>query len=169
MIKHQNENPSYDMNFWFYPRKVLIFGQLWYVGKQYSDVTMSIVASHMTSISIVCSNVYSGAYQREHESSALLAFVRGIRRWPVDSPHKGPVTREMFPFDDIIMSSDHDDKFAVYPIKCTRYIAWARQQINTLRPRQNGRHFADNVFKCIFLDENVWISLKISLKFVANW
>ena len=38
--------------------------------------------------------------------------------------------------------------------------------INTLRLRQNGRHFADDIFKCIFLNENVWISLKISLKFV---
>ena len=39
---------------------------------------------------------------------------------------------------------------------------------NTLRPRQNGRRFADDVFKCIFLNENVWISLKISLKFVPK-
>ena len=37
--------------------------------------------------------------------------------------------------------------------------------INTLRPKQNGRRFANNVFKCIFLNENVWISLKISLQF----
>ena len=40
--------------------------------------------------------------------------------------------------------------------------------INTLRPRQNGRHFADDVFKCIFLNENVWILLKILLKFVPK-
>ena len=39
-------------------------------------------------------------------------------------------------------------------------------QLNTLRPRQNGRHFADAIFKWIFLNENVWISLKVSLKFV---
>ena len=38
--------------------------------------------------------------------------------------------------------------------------------INTLRPRQNGRHFPDDIFKCIFLFENVWIWIKISLKFV---
>ena len=38
--------------------------------------------------------------------------------------------------------------------------------INTLRPRQNGRHFADDIFKCIFLNENVSIVVKISLKFV---
>ena len=40
--------------------------------------------------------------------------------------------------------------------------------INTLRPRQNGRHFADDIFKCIFLNENVWISIKISLKFIPK-
>ena len=39
---------------------------------------------------------------------------------------------------------------------------------NILRPRQNGRHFADDIFKCIFLNENIWISLKISLKFVPE-
>ena len=42
------------------------------------------------------------------------------------------------------------------------------QGINTLRPRQNGRHFADDIFKCIFLNENVWIPIKISLKFVPQ-
>ena len=40
--------------------------------------------------------------------------------------------------------------------------------INTLRPRQNGRHFPDDIFKCIFLNENVWISIEISLKLVAG-
>ena len=40
--------------------------------------------------------------------------------------------------------------------------------LNTLRPRQNGRHFADDIFKCIFLNENVWIPIKISLKFVPQ-
>ena len=40
---------------------------------------------------------------RKHQSSASLAFVRGIHRRPVNSPHKGPVTRKMFPFDDVIM------------------------------------------------------------------
>ena len=53
---------------------------------------------------IVNSTVYSGADQRKHQSSTSLAFVQGIHRWPVNSPHKGPVTRKMFPFDDVIMS-----------------------------------------------------------------
>ena len=38
---------------------------------------------------------------------------------------------------------------------------------NTLRPRQNGRYFAEDIFKCIFLNENAWISLKISLNIPA--
>ena len=42
------------------------------------------------------------------------------------------------------------------------------QWVNTLRPRQNGRRFADDIFKCIFLNENVWIPIKISLKFVPR-
>ena len=65
---------------------------------------MGAVASQITSLTIVYSTVYLDADQREHQSSASLAFVRGIHREPVNSPHKGPVTREMFPFDDVIMS-----------------------------------------------------------------
>ena len=40
--------------------------------------------------------------------------------------------------------------------------------VNTLRPRQNGRHLADDIFKRIFLNENIWIPNKISLKFVLK-
>ena len=42
------------------------------------------------------------------------------------------------------------------------------ENFNLLRPRQNRRHFADEIFKCIFLNENVWISINISLKFVLK-
>ena len=52
---------------------------------------------------IVYSTVYSGADQRKYQISASLAFVRGIHRWPANSPHKKPVTRKMFPFDDVFM------------------------------------------------------------------
>ena len=41
-------------------------------------------------------------------------------------------------------------------------------QFNTLRLRQNGRHFADDILKCIFLNKNVSITIKISLKFVPK-
>ena len=69
----------------------------------YIHVIMGDMASQITSLTIVCSTVYSGADQRKHQSSASLSFVRGIHRWPVNSLHKWPVTRKMFPFDDVIM------------------------------------------------------------------
>ena len=69
----------------------------------YSDIIMSTMTSQITSLTIIYSTVYSCADQRKHQSSASLAFVRGLHRWPVNSPHKGPVTRKMFSFDDVIM------------------------------------------------------------------
>ena len=69
----------------------------------YTDAIMGMIASQITSLTIVYSTVYSDADQRKHQSSASLAFVRGIHRRPVNSPHKWPVTRKMFPFDDAIM------------------------------------------------------------------
>ena len=71
----------------------------------YNDVTMGAMASEITSLNIVYSTVYSGADRRKHQRSASLAFVRAIHRWPVYSPHKWPVTRKMFPFDDVIMNT----------------------------------------------------------------
>ena len=74
--------------------------------------------------------------RRSNKTSKLrvAGLCAGIHWWPVNSPHKRPVTRKMFPF-------------------------------NSLRPRQNGPHFPDDIFKWIFLNENVWILIKISLKF----
>ena len=66
------------------------------VGFHYNDVIMGSMASRITSLTIVYSTIYSGADQRKHQSSASLAFVRGIHRGPVNSPHKGPVTRNWF-------------------------------------------------------------------------
>ena len=65
----------------------------------YSDVIMSVMASQITCV-LICSAVD----QRKHQRSATLAFVRGIQRWPVDSPNKSPATRIMFSFDAVIMS-----------------------------------------------------------------
>ena len=69
----------------------------------YGDVIMGAIASQITSLTIVYSTVYSDADQGKHQSSASLALVRGIHRGPVNSPHKWPVTRKIFPFDDVIM------------------------------------------------------------------
>ena len=69
----------------------------------YGDVIMDAIASQISSLTIVYSVVYSDADQRKHQSYASLAFVRGIHRGPMISPLKWPVTRKMFPFDDVIM------------------------------------------------------------------
>ena len=61
------------------------------------------MANQTTSLTIVYPAVYSGAYQIKHQSSASLAFVRGIHRSSVNSSHKWPATRKMFPFDDVIL------------------------------------------------------------------
>ena len=69
----------------------------------YNDVIMSAMASQITSLKIVYPTVYSGADQRKHQSSVSLAFMWGIHRWSVNSPHKWPVTLKIFPFDDVIV------------------------------------------------------------------
>ena len=69
----------------------------------YNDVIISTIASQITSLTIVFSTVYSDVAQRKHQSATSLPFERGIHRGPVNSPHKWPVTRKMFPFDDVIM------------------------------------------------------------------
>ena len=69
----------------------------------YCDVIMDAIASQINGLTIVYSTVYSDADQRKHQSSTQLAFVRGNHRGSVNSPHKWPVTRKMFPFDDVIM------------------------------------------------------------------
>ena len=72
-----------------------------------NDVIMSVMASQITSPMIVYSTVYSGTDQRKYQILTSLAFVRGIHRSPVNSPHKGPVTRKMFPLDDVIIIAHH--------------------------------------------------------------
>ena len=87
----------------------------------YNDVIMSALASQITGVSIVYLTVFSGADQIRHQSFASLAFLRGIHRWQESSPHKGPVTRKMFPFEDVIMKSPLD-----------QLMAWCRQVTNPL-------------------------------------
>ena len=80
------------------------------------DVIMGAIASQITSLTIAYSTVYSDADQRKHQSSASLAFVWGIHRGSVNSPHKWPVTRKMFPFEDVIM---------LYYNLIRKYIGWS--------------------------------------------
>ena len=79
-------------------------GMAFYVdlATHYSEVVMDALASQITVLTIVYSTVYSDADRRKHQSSASLACVWGIHRWPMNTPHKWPVTRKMFPFDDVI-------------------------------------------------------------------
>ena len=70
----------------------------------YDDVIMDAIVSQITSLTSVYSDVKLGAHQIKYQSSASLAFVRGIHRRPMNSPHKWPVTRKIFPSDDVIMS-----------------------------------------------------------------
>ena len=73
---------------------------VWYSSDEnrYSDVLIGAMVSQITSISIVYSTVYSGVDQRKYQSSASTAS-----RWLVNSPHKGPVSRKILPFDDLII------------------------------------------------------------------
>ena len=67
-------------------------GYLWKILSDdiiYGDVIMNPMTSQITCVSIVCLTVCSDRDQRKYWSSASLAFVRGIHRWPVNSPHKG--------------------------------------------------------------------------------
>ena len=77
----------------------------------YRDVMMSTIASQINGVLIVNSTVCSGADQREHQSSSSLAFVKEIHRWLAKSPHKGPVTRKMFPFYGVIIISLNIHRF----------------------------------------------------------
>ena len=74
------------------------------------DVIRHTMAAQITSLMIVYLAVYSDADQIKHQSSASLAFVRGIHRGLVNSPHKWPVTREMFTLDDVIMNKEQRGK-----------------------------------------------------------
>ena len=76
---------------------------------------------------------------------------------------QGPIDAELRCF--LVVNMSH---VATYQIAITHVLQCTSKSFNTLRPRQNGRHFADDMFKCIFLNENVWIPIEISPKFVPK-
>ena len=71
--------------------------------------------------------------------------------------HEGPVRLEVHPC--------HLDNIMGYAGSPSSG-CWLLIQLNRLKPGQNGRRFPDHILKCIFLNENIWSSIKISLKFV---
>ena len=91
--KNQNDHSWLAPDVYWTISKHVVSGVIAARAIHYSDVIMYVIAFQITGVSSVCSTVCSGTDQRNHQSSASLAFVRGIHRWSVDSPHKGPVTR----------------------------------------------------------------------------
>ena len=81
---------------------------------------MGAIESQITNLTIVYSTVYSGADQ----SSASLAFVRGIHRWPVNYRNKWPVTRKMFSFNDVIMLCGYMTSLGHIELKAHIYESW---------------------------------------------
>ena len=92
--------------------------------------------------------------------TGVIACVFGFPQLFVASPY---IIRFILNYKN---TSDVDNEYEVY-IQCLK-LSQKVVGLNTLRPRQNGLHFADDIFKCIFLNENVWIPIKISLKFVPK-
>ena len=99
----------------------------------YCDVTMGKMAYLITSLTSVYSTVHSGADQ----SSASLAFVWGIHRRPVNSPHKGPVNRKMFPFDDVIMCGTRIGSVRRISLGVESKVYWSLN--NTVNHLENSR------------------------------
>ena len=158
---------------------------------------MGAMASQITSLTIVYSTVYSDVVQRKHQSSASLAIVRGIHRWPVNSPQKMvskaenvSIWRRHHVYHPVCLAL-YDISHKICPrfscaLSCCGYIISSQWMhvihlptfsalfhrhwgnFNTLRPRQNSRHFPDDIFNCIFLNDNVCISIKISLKVIST-
>ena len=130
-----------------------------------SDVRMGAIASQITSLIIVYSTLYSGADQRNHQSSASLAFVRGIHRRPVNSLHKWPVAPKMFPFDDVIM-----DVLAASPNRSCpgtdwslgRCLPWRRLWQN-LSTRKNNQTQRDTELSCHKLSTS-----RVKLQYIQN-
>ena len=128
------EGVCYKITFTHFP----FYNKLLEKNCHYGDVIMSTIGSQITSLAIVYSIVYSDADQRIHQSSASLAFVRGIHRGPVNCPHKWPVTRKMFPFDDVIMVSfclHCDVVLLLFPLLSVVYLwksIWYRVIIETV-------------------------------------
>ena len=99
----------------------------------------------ITSLTNVYLTIYSDVDQRKHQSSASLDFVRGIHRGPVNSPHKWPVTRKMFPFDDVIMLTSHRPIF----FRASIYQADGRLSVRShevSKSRDSGLNFSSSGF-----------------------
>ena len=118
-----------------------------WIWNYYSAVIMGTMAPQITSLAIVYSTVYKSADQRKHQSSASLAFVRRIHRWPVNSPHKGPVTLKMFSFDDVIIKGTMLRQLHLlnHSTKCTEIKNTYDEKLT-----QNGSNWLSWIFVVLF-------------------
>ena len=96
---------------------------------------------HYDDVIIVYSTIYSGAAQSKHQSSASLAFVWGIHRGPVNSPHKWPVTRKMFPFDDVIMHCVERECLTLYDITLSNLASKVTTAVSYLKSTKSCYSF----------------------------
>ena len=127
---------------------------------------MNAMVSQITSLTIVYSTIYSGTDQSKHQSSASLAFVWGIHRAPVNSPHKRPVTRKMFPFHEVIMYFDTEQVISQHlnlwwsislTDTCGTRERWLRYiGTLTLRPGQNSCLFTNIILGMIW-SMKLWV------------
>ena len=122
----------------------------------YSDIIMRAMASQIISLSTVC----LGTDQIKHQSSVSLAFVRGFHRSPVNSPHKGSVTRKMFPLDDVIMLNES--------VSCQPILWASTKPMITVNDNMNNEQFKHLFFRdwwsliteiLVFLCEYFYINL----------
>ena len=119
---------------------------------------MGAMASEITSLTIVYWTVYSGADQWKHQSSASLAFVRGIHRGPVNSPHKWPVTRKMFSFDDVIMINSAPTRVITLLPHC-----WTKYMI------ESEHAWYQRLYGRYWLDIDTTLSHRIDVKSMSIW
>ena len=94
---------------------------------------MGAIASQITNLAIVYSTVYSDTDQRKHQSSVSLAFVWGIHRGPVNSPHKWSLTRKMFPFGNVIMCQEDWVIIDDVPVR-HQAITWSNTDLLSVGP-----------------------------------
>ena len=129
----------------------------------YNDVTMGEMTSQITSLKIICSTIYWSADQRIHQSSVSLAFVRGINRWPVNSPHQWPVTRKCFN----LMTSSCAAAAAI-----SRYVRWVAWFSITKYTGDYSNHTANQsqlmlpmlLFLCWWIRYGIYKMHMVSLK-----
>ena len=149
---------------------VLIMTSLF--AKHYSDLIMGAMASQITNLSSVYSTVYWGTDQRPHQSSASLAFVWGIHRWSVNSPRKWPVTRKVFPFDDVIMING----FIPWTIiMCNTFWRWAMHDFPRIITATSNDHYSVSNYRSIECLFNGVYRLKVRVtvplweEFTGHW